>query len=138
AAGADGARADHLAGEKPRVPGGLRDDRVPGVVHVAEIAARALLPVDPRDHLEAEIAELVGRDDDRPEARREVLALRRAEADLHLAALEVARRPVVHDREPADLAVLADDGRHLELVIELTGSVGIPDRLPGPVDRVRV
>ena len=40
---------------------------------------------------------------DRPERGGEVLALRRAEADLHLLPLEVARRPVVHDREAADL-----------------------------------
>ena len=39
-----------------------------------------------------------------PERGREVLALRRPEADLHLAPLQVAGRPVVHDREAADRA----------------------------------
>jgi hypothetical protein len=82
-------------------------------------------------HLQAQVAELVGRDDVRPEARREVLALRRAEPDLHLGALEVACRPVVHDREAADLAALADHDRRLELVVELVRPVGYGISPPG-------
>ena len=68
--------------------------------------ARALFAVHARDHLQREVAELVGRDEHRADARGEVLPLGRAEADLHLGPLEVARRPVVHDREAADLARL--------------------------------
>ena len=66
--------------------------------------------------------ELVGRDEDRPERRREVLALRRPEPDAHLVPLQVARRPVVQDREAADPALGADHRGALELVVELAAS----------------
>src|SRR5207244_12299769 len=105
-------------GGKHRVPRGLRDDLLPREVHVAELAARALLAVDARDHRGPRAVELVRGDEDRAEARGEVLALRRAEADAHLLALDVPRRPVVHDGETADLALRADPGGHLELVVE--------------------
>src|SRR5215218_1778163 len=77
AAGAHGPGAEDLAWTELRVERGLRDQLVPGVVHVAELAARALLAVDARDHPPARAVELLRRHDDRPEARREVLALRR-------------------------------------------------------------
>src|SRR3989442_1683653 len=76
AAGADGARAEHVAGAEVRVARGLRHELVPGVVHVGEPPARALLAVHAGDHL---VAELVGGDEHRAERRREVLPLRRAE-----------------------------------------------------------
>ncbi len=63
----------------------------------------------------------------RAEARREVLPLRRAEPDLHLGTLQVAGRPVVHDREAADLPVLADDDGRLELVVELVRPLRVRD-----------
>src|ERR1700752_1455222 len=77
AARADSPRAEHVAGVELGVPGRLLDDRLPGVGHVAELAARALLAVHPRDPRPGRAVELVRRDDDRPEARREVLSLRR-------------------------------------------------------------
>ena len=73
-----------------------------------ERAARALLAVHARDHRPCGAVELVGGDDDGPEAGGEVLALGRPEADLHLRPLQVARRPVVHDGEAGDLPVGAD------------------------------
>ena len=70
-----------------------------------------------------------------PRRGREVLALGRAEADLHLAALDVAGRPVVHDRVAEDVSAAslaaaarcrpADDDGDLEL--EVTS----PARQPG-------
>src|SRR5919201_2071975 len=77
AAGADGARPDHVAREEARVERGAADDGVPRVVHVAEIAAGELLAVHARDHLELQVAEVVRRDDDRPQARPAILPLRR-------------------------------------------------------------
>src|SRR5439155_7787271 len=107
AARPDRSRAEHVAGEQPRVPRRLLDDPRPGELHVAELAARALLAVHARDHRPGRAVELVRGDDDRAEARREVLPLRRPEADLHLETLEVARRPVVHHGEAGDFSVEA-------------------------------
>src|SRR5712691_4267138 len=45
AAGADGARAEDVARGQLGVARGVRHDRLPRVVHVAEVAPRALLPV---------------------------------------------------------------------------------------------
>src|SRR6266536_1944093 len=100
AAGADRAGAEDVAGAEVRVPGRLREDRVPGVVHVRELAARTFLAVDAGDHRPGCPVELVGRDDDRPEARREVLALGRPESDAHLRPLEVAYGRWVEDGRP--------------------------------------
>src|SRR5262249_16915257 len=61
-----------------------------------------------------------------------------AEADLHLLTLEVARRPVVHDREAADRALSADDNGDLELVVELLGPGRVGDLVVRAVDRGRV
>src|SRR5437667_7947678 len=119
AAGADRARADHVAGDELRVRRGPLEDRLPRVVHVAEVAARALFAVDAGDHLQAQVAELVRRHDDGTERSGEVLPFGRAEPDLHLLALKIARGPVVHDREPADGPLRADHRRDLELVVEL-------------------
>src|SRR5262249_13142989 len=83
AAGADRARADHVARPQRGVAPRVLDDRLPRVVHVTEVPPRALLAVNSRDHLQAQVAERVGRDDDRPERRREILPLRRPEADPH-------------------------------------------------------
>src|SRR5919199_4169893 len=79
AAGADGSRAEHVAGEQAGVARGVGDDRLPGVVHVAELAARALLPVHACGHRGARAVELVRGDHDGAEARREILPLRGAE-----------------------------------------------------------
>src|SRR5581483_1516561 len=124
-AAADGSRADDVAGQQSSVPRRLREDRLPRVVNVPEVATRPLLAVHACDHLDAEVAEVVGRDDDGAEARREVLPLRRAEADPQLPSLEVAGRPVVHDREAADRALGAHDRGDLELVVELLASLGV-------------
>src|SRR5919199_4117605 len=138
AAGADGSRAEDLAWVQRRVSRGVRDDRRPRVVHVAELAARALLPVHARDHRGARAVEFVRGDHDGAEARREVLPLRGAEADAHLAPLYVAGRPVVQDGEAGDPALGADDRRHLELVVELARAVGVRDFVLGAEDRGRV
>src|ERR671910_2880460 len=117
AARAHRARAENVTGHEPGVACGVRDEIVPAPVHVREVAARALFSVDAREHLEAKIAELVWRDDDGTEARREVLAFCRPEPHGHLHLLEVACGPVVHDREAGDTPLGADDYRRLELVI---------------------
>src|SRR5881392_2350185 len=138
AAGPDRARAEYVARPQLGVAPRVRDDRLPRVVHVAEVAARALLAVDARDHFQAQVAELVGSDEQWAERGGEVLALRRAEPDLHLLALEIARGPVVHDREAADRAVRPDHRRHLQLVVESLRALGVGDLLVGPEDRGRV
>src|SRR6476660_8848635 len=94
AAGADGAGAKDVARAQLGVAARVRDDCLPRVVHVAEISAGALRAVHAGDHLQAQVAELIRGDDDRPQRRRKVLSLRRPEPDLHLAPLQVARRPV--------------------------------------------
>src|SRR5579859_8162802 len=96
AAGADRPRTEDVPGQQACVPRRVAADRLPGVVHVGNGAPRALLAVDARDHRPGRAVELVRRDDDGTEARREVLALGRPEADLHLGTLDVTRRPVVH------------------------------------------
>ena len=62
------------------------------------------MPIGRKPSASMAVVELVGGDDPRTEGRGEVLALRRAEAHLHLAALDVAGRPVVEDRVPEDVA----------------------------------
>ena len=79
---ADRARAEHVARPQCGVAPRVRDDRLPRVVHVTEVPARALLAVHARDHLQPQVVELVRCDYDRPERRREVLPLRRPEPDL--------------------------------------------------------
>src|SRR5205807_3228857 len=133
-----GAGAEDVAGKQAGVARGLGDDRLPRVVHFGELAPRALLAVHAGDHRRARAVELVRRDDDRAEAGGEVLALRRAETDLHLLPLQVARRPVVHDREAADAAFGADDRRDLELVVELVRLRRLRDLVARAVDRGRV
>src|SRR6266545_7370329 len=119
AARPDRARAEDVPGSQVRVTRSVNDDGVPGVVHIRKLPAGALLPVDTRDHRPSRTVELVRRHDEGPQARGEVLAFRRPQADLHLRALEIACRPVVHDRESGDPTFTADDCRHLELVVEL-------------------
>src|SRR5436190_19677681 len=138
AAGAHRARADHVAREEARVEAGLREDPVPAVVQVGEVAPGALLAVDTGDHRPAPAVELVGRDDDRAEARGEVLPLRRAETHAPLAPLELARGPVVHDGEAAYPSTCADDHRDLQLVVELLGPLRIGNLVLRAVDRRRV
>src|SRR5215210_7546627 len=91
ASGSDRAGAEDVSRPQLCVAPRVGDDRLPGVVHVAEIAAGALLAVHAGDHLQAQLPQLVRRDDDRPQRRREVLPLGRPEPDLHLAPLEIAR-----------------------------------------------
>src|SRR5215216_6482189 len=138
AAGADRARAEDVAGAELRVARSLGDEGSPRKVHVTELAARALLAVHARHHRRRRAVELVRRDDDRAEARREVLAFRRPKPDLHLLALEVARRPVVHHGEAADRLIGADDRRDLELVVQLLGAFRVRNLRLRPVDRIRV
>src|SRR5438552_3902970 len=73
AARADGARAEHVARAQLRVPRGMGDNRLPAVVHVRQVSAGPFLAVHARDHHAARPGELVRCDDDRAEARREVL-----------------------------------------------------------------
>src|SRR5712691_3056626 len=56
---ADGARAEDVAWQEARVQRGMRDDPLPGEVHVAELPARAFLPVHARDHHSARAVEFV-------------------------------------------------------------------------------
>src|SRR2546423_7243175 len=115
AARADRSGAEDVSRKEAGVARGVGDDCVPGVVHVAELAARALLTVHARDHRGAGAVELVGRDDERAEARREVLPPGGAEGHPPPGTPKVARLPVVHDGEAGDLAAGADDRRDLQL-----------------------
>ena len=119
AASPDGPGAEDVSWAEVGVPRCVRHDRVPRVVHVRQVPARALLTVDARDHHAARAVELVRGHQQRPDARGKVLPLRRAEPNLHLGPLEIARGPVVHDGEPADPGVCPDYRRDLELVVEL-------------------
>src|SRR5580765_8927696 len=93
AARPDGPGAENVPGPEVGVPCRVRHDRVPRVVHVGQIAARALLTVHTRDHRPARAVELVRSHEQRPDARGEVLPLRRPEPDLHLGPLEIACGP---------------------------------------------
>src|SRR3954470_11265716 len=68
----DRSRAEHVARQQPGVACGMRNDRLPRVVHVPEFAARPFFAVHARDHRRAAAVELVRRDEDRTEARREI------------------------------------------------------------------
>src|SRR5438105_3132251 len=137
AAAADGAGTQHVAGEEARVPRGVRDDCGPGVVHDLALTAGALPVFDADDHRRLRAVELVRRHDDPPEAGGEVLPLGGPEAGLQLGPLEIARRPVVHDREAADPALGADDRGHLELVVELLRALRVRNLVLGTEDRGR-
>ena len=77
-----------------------------------------------------------------PRVVAEVLALGRPEADLHLAPLDVASRPVVHDRVAEDMlgglvdaqgaAGLADHDRDLELEVSRLAGAGKQTSSSGP------
>src|SRR5215210_1669810 len=67
AAGADGPRADDVAGAERRIARRMVEDPLPRVVEVAQVPARALLAVHPCDHLGLASVELVDGDDDRAE-----------------------------------------------------------------------
>src|SRR4029077_20669921 len=90
AAGPNGSGAENVSRPEVRVPCRVRHDRVPRVVHVRQIPARALITVHARAHRPARAVELVRGHEQRPDARGEVLPLRRAEPDLHLGPLEIA------------------------------------------------
>src|SRR5512132_199769 len=75
AAGADRPRPEDVPGQERGVAGRVGDHRLPRVVHVGEVAARALLTVDAGDHRRAGAVELVRRNDDRAQAGRKVLPL---------------------------------------------------------------
>src|SRR5712691_7893404 len=70
AARTDRPRTDHVARQEPRVARSLFDERPPRMVHVAQIPPRPLLAVDAGHHLEPQVAQLAGCDDDGAEARR--------------------------------------------------------------------
>src|SRR5712691_2606178 len=133
AAGADGARAENVARQEPGVARRVLADRAPRVLHVGRGAPRALLAVHSGDHRAGAAVELVRRDDHRAEAGREVLALGRPQPDLHLGALKITGRPVVHDGEAGDLPLRADHGGELELVVELLGAFRVRDLVVRPV-----
>ena len=125
----------------------LRDRRR----HAARVRRLPRLAVHAQRHREiVRIRDLVRRDDPRAERAERVDRLaEREDAAPHLASLDVARGDVVEDDVAGDvvhrllraepLAVLADDHRELELVVELLGEVlGIDDRLVRADDRVDV
>ena len=126
-------------GPQVSVPCRVRDDRVPRVVHVGEVPARAFLAVHARDHR-------------RRSRRRTRPAVTSTGPMLVAKSLPFAGpSPTASPRrwrsradqsfmtvKPAILAVWPDDRRDLELVVELvrTGGEGISSS--GPVDRRRV
>src|SRR5215207_3822325 len=122
AAPVDRPAAEHVAGPQARVAARVRDHLGPGPVRLARVGPCHLAPVDGRGDLEVEAplgeGQLVDGAQPRPEARGEVLALVGPEPDRHLPGLQVARAPVVEQRERRDLLVGTDDRRDLELEVE--------------------
>ena len=109
---------EQLARPQHRVPRRVLGELLPRVRELAEVEPRALLAVHARRSRRPR-RELVRRDEHRPDREREVLALRRPEARRALGALEVARRPVVRERDAADRAVRADHRGDAEADVEL-------------------
>ena len=151
----DGPGPQDVAGLDRAVPGRVGDQGLEGPPHVGEQVASDLVAVHGDRAPEVEEAvgvavrlQLVGGDDPRPEGGAEVLALGRPEADLHLASLDVASRPVVHDRVAEDMpcgfvdaqgaAGLADHDRDLELEISRLAGAGKADLVVWAEDGVRV
>src|SRR5436190_10269784 len=108
ATGPDGSASDEVTRPQAGICGSAGDHRAKRVLRVRPDATARLLPVDGRGHREViaraapRIRQLVGCHEPRAERAREVLALGRTETDRRLLALEVARRPIVEDREAAD------------------------------------
>src|SRR5262245_43516639 len=151
---AAGAGTQHVTRAHLRAARGVRDDLADGPVGVRPLVAAVFAAVDRDDHLEvvAVLApprlDLVLRDEPRPESRRRVLALGRAQAHLHLIALHVARAPVVEQAEAHDviggvlgievLSVAPDDDTDLALEIEILAARRHPDGIVGAHERTRV
>src|SRR3954467_10391148 len=138
AAGPDCPGAENVSRTEVGVPCRVPHDGVPRVIHVRQIPARALLTVYARDHRPARAVELIRGHEHRADARGEILSLRRAEPDFHLGPLQIARGPVVHDREPRDPGVSPDDRCYLELVVELVRIGRSRDLVLRTVDRCRI
>src|SRR3954468_15159220 len=138
AAGPDCPGAENVSRTEVGVPCRVRHDGVPRVMHGRQIPARALLTVHARDHRPARAVELVRGHEHRADARGEILSLRRAEPDFHLGPLQIARGPVVHDREAPDPGVCPDDRCDLELVVELIRIGRSRDLVLRTVDRCRI
>ncbi len=152
---ADGPAAQELARSQSDVSGGARG-HLPERVHGARpgpargLDRPAVVRADRRDHLEVgarragrpAVRQLVRRHQPRPDRHREVLALRGAEPEHALVALQVARGPVVDDEVAADRVLAAllgevrgrrvDERPDLQLVVELHGAARRPDRVARP------
>ena len=123
-----------------RSPGVLRaaaaSDLLPGPVDRAGARVGPHLAVHARDRAHVEsVRQLVGGHQLGAERGGEVLALGRPQPDRHLLALEVARRPVVHDREALDAALRPDHRGQLELVVEHRGVGRLGHLVAVAVDR---
>src|SRR5262245_64086504 len=99
------------------------------------------MAVDTRRQLAVAPVELVERHEARSDREREVLALRRPGPLRALDSLEVARSPVVRDRESRDLAVGSDHRGRAQPEVELARAVRIAhlllraEDLPGRPER---
>ena len=100
---------EQVSGADPCAARSVGDQLLERPRHVGERVRPARLAVHRNLHVEVEAAvatvrlELVPGHDPRPQRDRRVLALRRAEANLHLGELEIARRPVVEDGVTGDV-----------------------------------
>src|SRR5207248_7867687 len=114
----------------------VRQDLRNGDRHFAGVRILPRLSVHAQLHSEiVRIADLIGRDDVRPQRAESIYAFAKAEdARLHFRALNVARGDVVKNQVAADviagvslaemLAGFFDDDRQLQFVIQLAGEVG--------------
>ena len=126
-------RTQDVPGTHPGAAAGVGDELFERPAHAGQQVPADLDAVDRDAHVEREEAvsvpiglQLVGGDQPRAERGGGVLSLGRAEVHLHLAALQVAGRPVVEDGVPEDLHLLrrrrlgvpADHAGDLELEVE--------------------
>src|SRR5579884_2059068 len=157
-AGADGAGAENVAHAQAgvlRCPG---DHLREAVVNLVEVAARDFFAIDAGDHLHvvafaraaarAIPRQFIGRDQPGAERGSEIFAFAGAEIELHVATLEVARAPVVHDGIARDIlvglfhrnvfALAPDDAGDLQFDIQFLAALRVGNGLIGAVDFARI
>src|SRR5262245_61801295 len=148
------ARPQHVSRSHLRTARRVGYDLADRPVGVGPFCAAILAAVDRDDHFEVVAVlpppglDLVLRDEPRPERRRSVLALRRAEPHFHLVALHVARAPVVEQAETDDViggvlrvevvAVAPDDHPDLALEVEVLAARRHRHRVVGADQRVGI
>src|SRR5215813_11627969 len=149
----DRAAAQNVAWGNAAVPRGALDHGAPRVVHQTTVVVHPLHAVDFQGAVDMHAAvadvgrQLICGDDPGTERGGRVFPLGRAEACLHLVALQVAATPVIKDGEASDVRECvslgdiatfpANDGGQFQLVIELIGSGWVGHRLVWTKDAQR-